>query len=264
MIGILTKAESSAAIVWTTIITLMCILSLLLLSCSTAGSQLISLRLYDSETNMPLTNMEISIYDGFDRNLSPFAGSDKNHPNDSPYHLEDSKTSTDGALFLDLAKFKDPYDAIRLKSNTHFKELHYRDNKISFARYQQEGFSQTVIAHYDYDLQKNLVVVKSIPDDVMSEPKSFKVIDIPMDLTEKYEGLNKYLKDVRLLKRLGVKNIKILEPHIDYVIIGTFDSDKPLGEVYYTIQDGWHLKNENERMEYKPGQGWLIWEQKKP
>jgi hypothetical protein len=70
-----------------------------------------------------------------------------------------------------------------------------------------------------------------------------------------------YLDSPFLLTYLGIDQAIVLEVRVDKAVIGAAGTDEPLGEVYYTIQDGWHLKRENERMEFKPGQGWLIWEQ---
>jgi hypothetical protein len=36
---------------------------------------------------------------------------------------------------------------------------------------------------------------------------------------------------------------------------------EPIGELYYTIQDAWHLKADNETFEFVPGEGWIIAEQ---
>jgi len=75
------------------------------------------------------------------------------------------------------------------------------------------------------------------------------------------EELNEYLKDKRLLGMLDVTELVILEAHGDRVVVGERASGKQIGEVYYTIQDRWHLKQAHERMEHKPGEGWIIWEQ---
>ena len=85
----------------------------------------------------------------------------------------------------------------------------------------------------------------------------------PVATAEKFslDELQTYLTDPHLLNRLGVKKLKVVQSHGDWVTVGTDRSDAPLGDVYYTIQDGWHLKAENERMEHVPGKGWRIWEQ---
>lgn len=75
------------------------------------------------------------------------------------------------------------------------------------------------------------------------------------------EELSEKLADPRLLGRLGVEEVILLEIEVYRVTIGVPGSDDPIGEMYYTIQDGWHLKADNERLEYVPGEGWLIAEQ---
>ena len=75
------------------------------------------------------------------------------------------------------------------------------------------------------------------------------------------EELEHKLSDPRLLLRLGVSEIVILESDTYWVLIGAPGNDDPLGEMYYTIQDGWHLKADNEVMEFVRGKGWLIAEQ---
>lgn len=76
----------------------------------------------------------------------------------------------------------------------------------------------------------------------------------PDELAEK-------LADRRLLRRLGVSEIILLETEPYRVTIGTPGSTEPIGEMYYTIQDSWHFMAENERMEFVPGKGWSIAEQ---
>lgn len=75
------------------------------------------------------------------------------------------------------------------------------------------------------------------------------------------EELEHKLSDPRLLRRLAVPEILILESDTYWVLIGALGNDDPLGEMYYTIQDGWHLKADNEVMEFVRGKGWLIAEQ---
>lgn len=75
------------------------------------------------------------------------------------------------------------------------------------------------------------------------------------------EELEHKLSDPRLLRRLGVSEIVILESDTYWVLISVPGNDDPLGEMYYTIQDGWHLKADNEVMEFVRGKGWLIAEQ---
>jgi hypothetical protein len=75
------------------------------------------------------------------------------------------------------------------------------------------------------------------------------------------EELEHKLTDPRLLRKLGVSEIVIFESDKYWVLIGAPANDDPLGEMYYTIQDGWHLKADNEVMEFVRGKGWLIAEQ---
>ena len=75
------------------------------------------------------------------------------------------------------------------------------------------------------------------------------------------DQLRAYLGSKRLLGMLGLERVVIIKSSRNRVTIAAGDSKGPVGEVYYTIQDGWHLKQANERMEYRPGEGWAIWEQ---
>ena len=75
------------------------------------------------------------------------------------------------------------------------------------------------------------------------------------------DELEAYLQDPRLLERLQVENLIVLDAEVDTASITIPSSTRSIGMVYYTIQDGWHLKNSNERMEHKSGKGWLIHEQ---
>jgi hypothetical protein len=72
--------------------------------------------------------------------------------------------------------------------------------------------------------------------------------------------LREYLSDERVLRMLNVKELVIVEADVDRVLVRDKASGKEVGEVYYTIQDRWHLKRSNERMEHRPGEGWLIGE----
>jgi hypothetical protein len=75
------------------------------------------------------------------------------------------------------------------------------------------------------------------------------------------DELNKELTDPRLLQKLGVEGVVILEVETYHVTIAESGTVEPIGELYYTIQDGWHLKAENEILEFLPGEGWIIAEQ---
>lgn len=137
---------------------------------------MVSFRLYDSKEGKPLANALVSVYDGFDRSFG-----DPRQTDHTPYHLEDIKTSADGILKLDLARFTDPYNEILLKAGGLYKYLHRKENAIKVCHYKPEGVSLRVIAHYDYDLWRRLVTVSTIDGNQTSEPKEFDVIDVPMD-----------------------------------------------------------------------------------
>ncbi|NIM99366.1 MAG: hypothetical protein GTO24_15215 [candidate division Zixibacteria bacterium] len=79
----------------------------------------------------------------------------------------------------------------------------------------------------------------------------------PVEIDE----LQAKLADQRLQSRLGVKEITILGTETYRVLLGTKGSDQPIDEMYYTIQDGWHLKADHKVMEFVRGKGWLISEQ---
>ena len=85
--------------------------------------------------------------------------------------------------------------------------------------------------------------------------------EIPSDVPVFEDELKTKLADPRLLARLGVEALILLEVESYRVTIGSTNSSEPIGELYYTIQDGWHLKAENEVMKFVPGEGWLIAEQ---
>lgn len=74
-------------------------------------------------------------------------------------------------------------------------------------------------------------------------------------------GLAGELSDRRLQRRLGVDEIAILESETYRVVIGSSITGETLGIMYYTIQDGWHLRADNEVMEFVRGRGWVIGEQ---
>lgn len=77
----------------------------------------------------------------------------------------------------------------------------------------------------------------------------------------KIDELNSELADPRLLQKLGVESVSLLEVERFRVTIAEAGRSEPIGELYYTIQDGWHLKAENETFEFVPGEGWIIAEQ---
>lgn len=75
------------------------------------------------------------------------------------------------------------------------------------------------------------------------------------------DELNAKLTDPRLLRKLGVEEVVLLEVERFWVTIAETGTVEPIGELYYTIQDGWHLKADNETFEFVPGEGWIIGEQ---
>ena len=75
------------------------------------------------------------------------------------------------------------------------------------------------------------------------------------------DELNAELTDPRLLWKLGIEGVVLLEVERYRVTIAETGTNEPIGELYYTIQDGWHLKADNETFEFVPGEGWIIAEQ---
>jgi hypothetical protein len=83
----------------------------------------------------------------------------------------------------------------------------------------------------------------------------------PHDVPVHRDELETELTDPRLLQRLGAESLVLLEVEAYRVTIARSGSDVPIGELYYTVQDGWHLKADNEVMDFVPGKGWVIAEQ---
>lgn len=52
----------------------------------------------------PLTNVVVSVYDGFDKRLPPFGGPVRS--DNKRYHFADITTSANGTLDLDLSQLK--------------------------------------------------------------------------------------------------------------------------------------------------------------
>lgn len=75
------------------------------------------------------------------------------------------------------------------------------------------------------------------------------------------DELRAELTDPRLLRKLGVEEVVLLEVERFWVTIAEAGTVEPIGELYYTIQDAWHLKADNETFEFVPGEGWIIAEQ---
>ena len=75
------------------------------------------------------------------------------------------------------------------------------------------------------------------------------------------DELNAELTDQRLLRKLGVEGVVLLDVEPYRVTITEVGTAEPIGELHYTIQDGWHLNAENEILEFISGEGWIIAEQ---
>lgn len=75
------------------------------------------------------------------------------------------------------------------------------------------------------------------------------------------DELNTELTDPRLLRKLGVESVVLLELEQYRVTIAETGTVEAIGELYYTVQDGWHLKADNETFEFVPREGWIIAEQ---
>lgn len=88
-------------------------------------------------------------------------------------------------------------------------------------------------------------------------PIATEAPEVPIEL----ESLLEEITDPRLLRQLGVERLTILEAETYRAEIGTPSDQETLGTMYFTIQDGWHLKADHEVMQFVPGQGWLIAEQ---
>jgi hypothetical protein len=140
-------------------------------------SQIVSFRLCDSQSGKVLSDTIVSIYDGHDRNIS----SDPRSINNAPYHFADMKTSSDGILYIDLARLKDRFGEILLQSDSHYKYIHAKRNTITVLRYIQQGYSLRVVAHHNYNIEKGLVTTITFPNKKVSEPKKFEIIEVPMD-----------------------------------------------------------------------------------
>ena len=102
-----------------------------------------------------------------------------------------------------------------------------------------------------------LLIVPVILIGCSTNDKPVELKDIPIHQRE----LEEKLADSRLLRKLDVDEIVLLKVELYHVSIGNSITDDPIGEMFYTIQDGWHLKADNELMEFVPGKGWLIAEQ---
>jgi hypothetical protein len=75
--------------------------------------------------------------------------------------------------------------------------------------------------------------------------------------------LVQYLHSPQLLQRLHAERLVVYDAERDTASISVPGSTRSLGMVYYTIQTGWHLLQENEAVRHV-GKGWLILEKEKP
>lgn len=139
------------------------------------------------ENHAPLTNVTVSVYDGFDNAMPSFSGIPM--ANNKPFHFADITTSKDGTFQLDLGKFK--HRKIFITVEQLRKYIGHEGHKVKIMHYIPEGYSLRVTAHYDYDLQTKLVSVTRISSEKCkpyTSPKSwlekvepFQVIDVPME-----------------------------------------------------------------------------------
>lgn len=144
-----------------------------------------SFRLTNQTTAEPLTNVVVSVYDGFDKTFRAFP-----RPVNEPYHFADITTSANGILSLDLSQFKE--DEVLIKAGKLYKYIPHKGNIVKVIHYIREGNSLRVSAHYDYDLKTKLVSVTRIPtnqqvkaftspESRLKKVESFLIIDVPMD-----------------------------------------------------------------------------------
>ena len=134
-------------------------------------------RLTNQATGILLTNVVVSVYDGFDKSLPPFAGpvgSDNRQ-----YHLADITTSTNGTLELDLSQLKE--DTVLITAGPLYKYIRHQGNLVTVVHYDREGNSLRVSAHYNYDLRTRVVAVTRLPEDRSEQAKEFSIVDVPMD-----------------------------------------------------------------------------------
>ena len=145
----------------------------------------VSFRLYDSETEQLLSDTLVSIYDGFDKRLPPFAGPVRS--DNAPYHFADVVISPNGILSLDLSKFKE--NDILITAGKLYKYIYHEENTVRVIHYKREEFSLHVTAHYNYNLETKLLEIKRLEESedakkisyISEEPKNFSYINVPMD-----------------------------------------------------------------------------------
>jgi hypothetical protein len=136
-----------------------------------------SFRLTNQATAIPLTNVVVSVYDGFDKKLPPFGGPVGS--DNKPYHFADITTSTNGTLDLDLNQLKE--DTVLITTGPLYKYIRHQGNLVTVIHYNREGNSLRVSAHYNYDLRTKLVTVIRFPQKRSEQGKEFSIIDVPMD-----------------------------------------------------------------------------------
>jgi hypothetical protein len=136
-----------------------------------------SFRLTNQATAKPLTNVVVSVYDGFNKDLPPFAGPVRS--DNEPYHFADIKTSTNGTLDLDLSRLKE--NTVFITAGELYKYIRHQGNLVTVIHYNREGNSLRVSAHYNYDLKTKLVTVIRFAEKQAEQVKVFSIIDVPMD-----------------------------------------------------------------------------------
>jgi hypothetical protein len=119
----------------------------------------------------------VSVYDGFDKSLPPFAGPVRS--DNKPYHFADITTSTNGTLDLDLSQLKE--DTVLITAGPLYKYIRHRGDLLTVIHYDREGNSLRVSAHYNYDLRTKIFAVVHFPEGRTEQGKEFSMIDVPMD-----------------------------------------------------------------------------------
>jgi len=71
------------------------------------------------------------------------------------------------------------------------------------------------------------------------------------------QELRAYLRNPELLQRLNVKELDVMEQEVDTASICVPSGTHSYGMVYYTVQRGWYLPKDEERLEHR-GDGWVI------
>jgi hypothetical protein len=172
-----------------TLIALLSTLSLAWTSCTGTqpSGQQVKLRLTDQATGLPLSNVVVSVYDGFDSRLPPFDGVPRT--DNTPYHFADIATSTNGTIELLLHQFK--RETILLTAGPLYKYIYHKGNLARVGHFTREGNTLRVNANFEYDLKRRVVTVVrypgqqvrpfSSPEQRSEEGRPFSIIDVPMD-----------------------------------------------------------------------------------